>query len=89
MISRGKVTVVTPEGLHARPAADFVRAVVLSDHQVRLTNQAGRTADGSSILAVLSLAVKQGQLLEIEVTGPASDQVLGDLIAVVSQAKQG
>ncbi|MEY4654807.1 MAG: HPr family phosphocarrier protein [Rhodoluna sp.] len=89
MISSGKVTVTAPEGLHARPAADFVRAVGLSAHQVKITNQEGRSADGSSILAVLSLGVKQGQSLEIEVTGDDSAKVLSALIAVVSRAKQG
>lgn len=89
MTARGQVMVMAAEGLHARPAADFVRAVSLSGHDVELTNQAGRKANGSSILEVLSLAVKQGQTVEIAVSGPEEEQVLQRLIAVVSRENQG
>lgn len=89
MIATGSVVVAVAEGLHARPAADFVRAVTLSGHTVALTNSAGRSVDGSSILGVLSLGVKQGQRLDIEVSGEDPETVLERLIAVVSGQKQG
>jgi phosphocarrier protein len=89
LISRGSAVVFAPEGLHARPAADFVRAVSLSGHSVTVTNAAGRSVDGASILAVLSLGVRQGQTVELEVRGEDSQRVLDRLIAVVSQQKQG
>ncbi|MEY3406171.1 MAG: HPr component phosphorylation site, partial [Actinomycetota bacterium] len=41
MICKGAAVVSAPEGLHARPAADFVRAVSLSGHGVIVTNPAG------------------------------------------------
>ena len=88
MISRGQATVSAIEGLHARPAADFVRAVSLSGHTVTVTNAKGRSADGASILAVLSLGVKHGESVTLEVAGPESERVLSTLIAVVSQVKQ-
>ncbi|MBU6143994.1 MAG: HPr family phosphocarrier protein [Acidobacteria bacterium] len=88
MISNGVATVAAAEGLHARPAADFVRAVTLSGHQVELSNSAGRVVDGSSILGVLSLAVKQGEQVHIQVSGPDSQAVLEGLIAVVSGLKR-
>ena len=89
MICKGSAVVSAPEGLHARPAADFVRAVSLSGHSVIVTNPAGRSVDGSSILAVLSLGVKQGQTVDLEVSGEDPQPVLDRLIAVVSQQKQG
>lgn len=89
MICRGSAVVSAPEGLHARPAADFVRAVSLSGHSVTVTNPAGRSVDGASILAVLSLGVRQGQTVVLEVRGEDSQRVLERLIAVVSQQKQG
>ena len=86
MISKGSVIVVSKVGLHARPAADFVRAVETCRHEVTVS-KAGKRVPGSSILGILSLAAHQGEEIEIEVTGPNSDEVLAMLIAVVGQAK--
>ena len=80
--------IVGPEvGLHARPAADFVRVATLSNHQVTLTNRQGKKAQGNSILAVLSLGAKHGEELTIEVEGPDEENVLAALIRVVSGDK--
>ena len=71
-------------GLHARPAADFVRFATLSGHQVTLTNRQGKKAEGTSILAVLSLGAKQGEELTIEVQGDDDEAVLEALVRIVS-----
>jgi len=84
LIAKGQAVVFAPEGLHARPAANFVRSVILSGHQVTVTNEAGRSASGESILEVLSLGVKSGQTVVLEVNGPSADEVLKQLIGVVS-----
>jgi phosphocarrier protein len=83
-----KTCIVGPEvGLHARPAADFVRLASLSNHSVTVSNRLGKKADGSSILAILSLGAKHGEELTIEVVGPDEDNVLDGLIRVVSGEK--
>ncbi|MFM8926673.1 MAG: HPr family phosphocarrier protein [Rhodoluna sp.] len=84
MIASGQAIVSAPEGLHARPAAEFVRAVSLSLHEVTVKNSAGKSSTGSSILGVLSLGIKQGEPVSIEVSGPNAEAVLERLIAVVS-----
>ncbi|MEN9971583.1 MAG: hypothetical protein RL146_884 [Actinomycetota bacterium] len=83
-----KTCIVGPQvGLHARPAADFVRLASLSNHNVTVSNRVGKKADGSSILAILSLGAKHGEELTIEVVGPDEDNVLDGLIRVVSGEK--
>jgi phosphocarrier protein len=83
-----KTCIVGPEvGLHARPAADFVRLASLSKHSVTVSNRVGKKADGSSILAILGLGAKHGEELTIEVVGPDEDNVLDGLIRVVSGEK--
>ena len=83
-----KTCIVGPEvGLHARPAADFVRLASLSNHNVTVSNRLGKKADGSSILAILSLGAKHGEELTIEVVGPDEGNVLDGLIRVVSGEK--
>ncbi|MCX6495789.1 MAG: HPr family phosphocarrier protein [Rhodoluna sp.] len=84
---KGSVVVGTEVGLHARPAADFVRLASLSGHQVNITNRVGKKAVGTSILGVLSLGAKYGEELLIEVDGPDEAKVLEALIAVVSGQK--
>ena len=81
---KGSATVASDVGLHARPAADFVRAATLSQHEVFVVNKVGKRASGLSILAILSLGAKKGEELVIEVTGPDEEVVLKSLIDVVS-----
>ena len=81
---KATVSVTAEVGLHARPAADFVRAATLSNHEVFVINRMGKRASGLSILAILSLGAKKGEELVIEVSGPDEDVVLSSLILVVS-----
>ena len=82
---KGTVTVGAEVGLHARPAADFVRAASLSNHEVYVVNRLGKRASGLSILAILALGAKQGEELVIEVSGPDEVAVLDTLSHVVSK----
>ena len=87
MICSGWAVVAAEVGLHARPAADLVRAVETSQHRVTLSNSAGREANGASILGVLSLGAKQGDSINIRVDGDDSERVLESLIAIVEGRK--
>lgn len=84
---RGTCVVEPLVGLHARPAADFVRLASLSKHTVTISNRVGKRASGTSILAVLSLGAKHGEELTIEVDGDDEVNVLEALILVVSGDK--
>jgi len=84
---RGTCIVEAAVGLHARPAADFVRMATLSKHTVTISNRMGKKASGTSILSVLSLGAKYGEVLTIEVDGPDEEVVLQALIRVVSGDK--
>ena len=83
---RETITIKTAEGLHARPAAEFVRIAAAADHSVLISKSNGPRVRGDSILSLLSLGVKQGEKLTIEVTGPDEDSLLQSLISVVSGA---
>lgn len=86
MISSGKAIIRADVGLHARPAADFVRAVEMSQHKVNVS-KGTKTVAGESILGVLSLAAHKGDEIEIIVEGDRSEEVLALLIAVVEAEK--
>jgi len=83
-MAKAVVKVMTEVGLHARPAAEFVKAVAASGHLVHITNRSGKKALGNSILGILSLGIKHGEEITIEVSGLSEEAVLESLIAVVS-----
>ena len=83
-MAKATVRVETEVGLHARPAAEFVKAVAASGHLVQISNKTGKKVLGNSILGILSLGVKKGEEITIEVSGINVEAVLQTLIAVVS-----
>jgi len=65
-MARRAAVVAAASGLHARPAVLFCEAVARSGAAVRITNQAGSTADAASILGVLTLGVERGQRVVLD-----------------------
>ena len=67
-----EVEVRLESGLHARPAATFVRAASEFDSVIRLENVTlGRpSADAKSIVGILTTGVEMGHLVRITADGP-------------------
>ena len=81
------VDITNPSGLHARPAALFVRAAATFRAEVRLTNlsrDAARSASAKSLLGVLGLGVSCGHRLRIEAGGVDEAQALDSLARLVA-----
>jgi phosphocarrier protein HPr len=62
-------------GLHARAAALFVQTVNRFSSQVHISND-GATADGRSIMGILTLGATQGSKIHIEVIGEDAEKAL-------------
>ncbi|WP_207344034.1 HPr family phosphocarrier protein [Arthrobacter sp. E3] len=62
-----KATVAASVGLHARPAAVFVRAVNQTGLPVTLTKDGTAIVDGRSLLEVMSADFRHGTVVEIAV----------------------
>jgi phosphotransferase system HPr (HPr) family protein len=77
-----KIIVTHKVGLHARPAAIFVKAAnkFVSDIQVTKDD---RTINAKSILSVLTLGVNQGSEITIHAEGEDADAALQELVALV------
>jgi phosphocarrier protein HPr len=82
-----EAVVAAEVGLHARPAALFVQAVAASGCKVTLTKQLAdgsvKTADGASILQVMSLGVACGESVQVEVVGEGETVVAEQLKALL------
>ena len=76
------VTVVNPQGLHARPVDLFVKLAVQFKSKIEVV-KAGVRVDGKSILSVLTLAAEQGTQLSIEATGHDAEAALDALTGLI------
>jgi phosphocarrier protein HPr len=79
------VTVGSATGLHARPAALFVRAATAAPEQVTIRVGDGRAVDAGSMLSMLSLGAKQGTEVTIEAHGERADEALDTLADLLAR----
>ena len=80
-------SIANKDGLHARPVADFVRQASAEGHTVRISRPGHEAVRGDSILAILSLGLKAGERVSIEVSGPDERELIQRLLNIVSAAK--
>lgn len=76
-------TILNKFGIHARPAALFVKTVSRFQSDVTVERE-GMTASGKSIMGLLTLEGYQGAVLKITAEGPDAAEALdaiGELIA--------
>ncbi|MBS0622727.1 MAG: HPr family phosphocarrier protein [Verrucomicrobia bacterium] len=82
---RAEVKVVSPMGLHARPAASLVRLLQGTRSKVVL-NYKDYSANGRSVVEILMLAAKKDAKIEVLVDGEDAANVLE---MIVSAFKRG
>lgn len=85
-MAEAEVEVRNPSGLHARPAATFVRASARFAAEVlvaNLTRDASRTASAKSVLGVMGLAVARGDRIRIAAEGTDADEAVERLAELV------
>ena len=59
-------TIASKVGLHARPAATFVKAVADSGVKVTIAKEGGAPVDAASILGVMTLGAAHGDVVVLE-----------------------
>jgi len=74
-----------PSGLHARPAATFVKAAAGFHSDIKVTNltTGSRPVTAKSIIGVLSLGVQCGHRIDISIEGEDEAAAAGALRALV------
>ena len=76
------VEIVNPLGLHARPAAEFVKIAAKFTAEISVAKD-GYAVNGKSIMGVMTLAAECGSSITIRAEGDdaeAAVQALGDLV---------
>ncbi|MGI8657629.1 MAG: HPr family phosphocarrier protein [Candidatus Limnocylindria bacterium] len=81
-----EVEVRNPSGLHARPAATFVRAAAGYGADVTITNltrNPDKSASAKSVLGVMGLGVSSGHRIRIAAEGADADTAVAGLTELV------
>ena len=72
------VELVNETGLHARPAAEFVKTAAKYEASVHVNG-----VDAKSLLAIMALALPKGATVTIEGSGPDAQDAVDALVALV------
>lgn len=79
-----EIIIINRLGLHARPAAMFVR--IASRHRSEVwVEKEGEQINGKSIMGLMMLAAGQGSKLTIRCEGPDADKVMEELEELIRQ----
>lgn len=82
--AEAEVRIVNRLGLHARPAAHFVRTSSRYDSEVYVVRD-GVEINGKSIMGVMMLAAEQGATLRIRAEGDDAEAAIRELVDLVER----
>ncbi|GAA3428429.1 hypothetical protein GCM10018953_56120 [Streptosporangium nondiastaticum] len=83
-VTQRQVTVEAEVGLHARPAATFVQTAAKAPLDITIAKGSGKPVNAKSILSVLSLDVRKGDIVVIAAEGDGADEILDRLAEIAS-----
>ncbi|GAB2446660.1 HPr family phosphocarrier protein [Streptosporangium sandarakinum] len=83
-MTQRQVTVEAEVGLHARPAATFVQTAAKAPLDITIAKGSGKPVNAKSILSVLSLDVRKGDIVVIAAEGDGADEILDRLAEIAS-----
>ena len=72
-------------GLHARPAAEFVKTAAKYPCDIQVCNltEGGELKNAKSILSVLTLGVNQNHRIRVDAQGEQADEALAEIEKLV------
>ncbi len=82
-----EVEIRNPSGLHARPAAMFVKAAGVFAADVRVANVSrdpAKEASAKSVIGVMGLAVARGHRIRLTASGADADAAVTALVELVA-----
>ena len=79
-----QITIMNKLGVHARPAAMFVKIATRFDSEI-LVEKDGEVVNGKSIMGMMMLAAGPGSKLEVRAAGADAAQALDELEALVKR----
>ena len=83
--SERTVTIASSVGLHARPAALFVQAATATGLPVQISKAGEEPVDARSILMVMALGAKNGEVVTLAAEGDGAEEALDSLVALLAR----
>ena len=80
-----RLTVLDPAGLHARPAAQFVKTASRFESSITL-NAGDRSTNAKSLVGILGLTIRPGSEVSLTADGPDADAAMSALLAELGAA---
>ncbi|HEY0258890.1 MAG TPA: HPr family phosphocarrier protein [Lacisediminihabitans sp.] len=74
------LTITTANGLHARPAALFVKAAAAQPAKITIAKKGGVPVSAASIIGILSLQIQNGDEVTLASEDAGSDTSLDTLV---------
>ncbi|MCG8479232.1 MAG: HPr family phosphocarrier protein [Spirochaetales bacterium] len=89
-MKRARATVQHAVGLHARPAARFVKRAKEYESAITVRNitRDGETVDAKSLVKVIKIAAAQRQEVEIVADGPDEEEALAALLIFLDDVSE-
>ena len=84
-MSERTVTIGSRVGLHARPASLFVQAAARQPVPVTVGKPGDEPVDARSILSVIALDARGGDVIVLSADGEGADDALDELAALVAR----
>jgi phosphocarrier protein HPr len=78
-----EISIVNRLGLHARPAAMFVRMASRHHSEIWVSKE-GEEVNGKSIMGLMMLAAGQGSKLRIRCEGPDAEKAMEELEELIN-----
>ncbi|MDA8211155.1 MAG: HPr family phosphocarrier protein [Clostridia bacterium] len=78
------IAVKNPTGLHAHPAALFIQAASKFKSDITIA-KGDREVDARSILGILTLIAKQGDVITLKATGEDAQEAVATLTDLISR----
>ena len=79
------VAIGSSVGLHARPAALFVQAVNEAGIPVTIAKEGGAPVPANSMLGIMALGAKCGDVVELTSDADGADAVLDSLVELLAK----
>ena len=79
-----EITIVNRLGLHARPAAMFVRIASRYRCEVWVEKEDSDEVNGKSIMGLMMLAAGQGSKLNVRCEGPDADRAMQEIEELIN-----
>ena len=81
-MKKESLTITNPSGLHARPVSKLVQASSKFQSDIQIAAE-GKRVNAKSILGVMSLGIKMGDVVELQIDGADERQAMQELMQLI------